>query len=253
MRLSSRCVFLGSAAAVVAAGLTFATPVLGQTENLRTILRIRVKPDRVGDFRAGVKEYNAVLTKANYDKASTWWRSLSGPSEFVLVRYHAKYAELDQTQDPKLKDVSADLARILARLYASSDSAETIVDEIIADISLPRPAEIPKMIRSLRTRVKPEHTDAYLALIKSEIVPAVKKSGIKTYLFARTRFGAPSSEFRSATALDKWADLDGPLPIQSAMGADAYQRFLAKLRPMLVESEYNIYVHQADMSYQPPR
>ncbi len=252
MRLCTRSVFL-SGCAVVAASLTFAKPALGQSANLRTIVRIHVKPDRVGDFRAGVMEYRGVLQKAGFDKSSTWWRSVSGPSEFLLVRYHRHYAELDPTQDPKLKDVSVDLARILARLYACSDSAETIVDEIMPDISLPRTGEIPKMVRALRTRVKPEHTEAYLALMRSEIVPAVKKAGIKTYVFGRSRYGAPSSEFRSATGLDKWADLDGPLPIQSAMGAEAYQRFLAKLRPMLVESEYNIYVHQADMSYVPPR
>ena len=103
----------------------------------------------------------------------------------------------------------------------------------------------------LFARVRPEKVDEYLALMKSDLLPAVKKAGLKDYSLARVRFGAPSSDFLSVAAMDSWADLDGTSWIIRAMGEDGYQRFLAKLRPLRTESEWNIYRYMPDLSYQP--
>jgi len=52
--------------------------------------------------------------------------------------------------------------------------------------------------------------------------------------------------------MKSWGDLDQPSPIINGMGGQAnYDKFLAKIRPMLVEAEYNIYSHQAELAYRP--
>ena len=221
--------------------------------NIRSITRFHVKADRAGDFRSILKEIQTVARKAGYNRGASWWESQTGPAELVRVVYYSKYSELDG-QPAALKEAAADLAPLLARWSQCVDHTEQIVDAVLPELSLPRAGEVPAMISNLRTVVKPERLDEYLALIKSDLLPAVQKSGMKTFLVTRTRFGGRATEFRSAIALNGWADLDGPSPIVTALGGDAgYQKFLAKIRPLLVESEYTIYRHRADLDFVPSK
>src|SRR5215472_17534067 len=132
--------------------------------NIRSTTRIVVKPDRIGDFTAAAKDFTAVVKKANWDKSYTVWRSQTGPTEFLLSMYSEKWAELDMTQDPKLKEVSANLTGIGSHISACEERSERIIAEVLPEMSLPRAGTPPKMICVLRTRVKPEHIDDYLAL-----------------------------------------------------------------------------------------
>jgi hypothetical protein len=238
----------------LAAMAAIAIPALGQpVGNIRTIIRYRVKPDRMGDFRAAVKDYAAVLKRANFDRSGTWWRSESGPLEYAFVQYHSKFAELDVTRNPKLKEVAAELAPLRARMSQCADSIERTVDEIQPELSLPRTGEPPAMVRVIRTVVKPDKVDEFVALYKSEIVPAMKKAGVKTAAMARTRFGGPRSEFRSSASIDGWAALDGPAPVVQAMGEAKYRAFLAKYSALVNDTEYNIYRYMPDLSYLAPQ
>ena len=91
-----------------------------------------------------------------------------------------------------------------------------------------------------------------MALVKSDVLPAAKKAGMTTFSVGQTRYGAPNTTFISVTGLNKWADMDGGASIQKAMGEEGYQRFLAKLRPLTVESEVTMYRFMPDLSYLPP-
>jgi len=221
--------------------------------NIRSITRFHVKADRAGDFRSILKEIQAVARKAGYNRGASWWESQTGPAELVRVVYYSKYGELGG-QPAALKEAAAEMAPLLARWSQCVDHTEQIVDVIVPELSLPRGGEVPAMINNLRHVVKPERLDEYLALLKSDLLPAVQKSGVKTFLLARTRFGGRVTEFRTAVGLNGWGDLDGPSPIVTALGGEAaYQKFLTKLRPLLVESEYTMYRHRADLDFVPSK
>jgi len=232
-----------------------ALPALAQDIKYRSVARYRVKPDRVGDFTLNIKEFISVMKKANPERAFSMWTSLTGPQEYVLVSYHAKLAELDQTmqQDPKLKDVGAQLATIGSRINACVEGGERYVDEIQTDLSLPRSADLPKTIRMLRSRVKPDRVNDYMNLVKTEALPAMKKSGAKVFTVSRMRYGRPGHEFASVTAIENWASLDSPLAMVQAMGEEGFQKYLAKAMPMMEEYEANIYRHLPDLSYTPAK
>ena len=117
---------------------------------------------------------------------------------------------------------------------------------------MPQSNDIPNFVRTLRTRVRPDKVNDYMALVKAEILPAAKKSGLKDYSVAQARYGAPSTEFLTAVGLNKWAELDEPFGVAKALGQDGYQRLLTKIRSLLLESEYNVYRFQRDLSYLPP-
>ena len=59
------------------------------------------------------------------------------------------------------------------------------------------------------------------------------------------------SEIVTSVGMDSWADLDGMSPIVKAMGADAYQTYLKKIRPLMQDAEYNVYRYQPELSYRP--
>ena len=67
----------------------------------------------------------------------------------------------------------------------------------------------------------------------------------------RTRYGGSRAELISAVGVDSWADLDGPSPIVKAMGADACQKYLHKVRLLMQHVEYNVFRYQPELSYQP--
>lgn len=237
---------------LLTAALAFSSfPALAQDANIRSISRLRIAAGKGGDFTAAIRDWNAMAKKAGSERYSTVWQAVTGPREYVMVSYVPNLAVFDVQQDPKLKDVAGQAAAIGARIGACIESSERIIDDVLPDLSLPRTAEPPKMIRSLRRVVKPESVAAYVELVKAELAPAMKKAGVKTWVTARTRLGGPRNEFRSATGLESWADLDGTAAVIKAMGQDAYNRYIAKVTAMTVESEVNIYRYAPNLSYLP--
>jgi hypothetical protein len=242
----------GLVALTLLAGLGL--PVLAQTPNLQTVVRYRVKPDRVADFRAAVADYSAILKKANYDESSYWLVAQSGEPIYFLVRRHTGFASLDTAgaASPKLKEFRADLARATARQNSCIESRERTVSEILADSSLPLPTEMPRMFRVTRSTVKFDHIADYQESIKADVLPAMKKAGVKYYTTTRIRYGGPANVFVSAQGIDNWADLDKPSPMARAMGAEEARKSLARRAPFLSEVEIQVVRLLPELSYIAP-
>ncbi len=240
----SRCVL----AVGVAAALTTSAAAQG---NIRSVTFYTVKPDRIGDFQAEVKEYIAVLAKGGSEHYYSMWVSLTGPRVYALASYSSKWADLDATSDPKMKEQAADIARIGTRITDCTESWHRVIEEVNPDLSLPDSGKVPDMIRVLVTQVKPEKYNDYIALIKSDILPGIKKSGSKDYNIATGRYGASSAEITSVIGFNKWADLDDTIGLEKAIGKEGYQAVIAKVRPLIISSQSDIYRYQPDLSYLP--
>ena len=251
MRLNLRkivchCILaVGVSAALVASAAA-------QDANIRSVTFYTVKPDRVGDFQAEIKEYNALFAKGGSTHYSSVWLSLTGPRTYARVTDHKTWAELDAQADPKMKEQEAELERISMRIVDCTESWHRVIEEVNPDLSLPDSGKIPTMIRVLVTQVRPDKVNDYLALVKSDILPAVKKSGSKDYSIAQSRFGEPAAVITSVLGFNNWADLDGGLGVQKALGKEGYHSFLLKLTPLIVSSQFDIYRFQPDLSYLPP-
>jgi hypothetical protein len=250
MRLNLRkvvchCILaMGVAAALV--------PSASAQGNIRSVTFYTVKPDRVGDFQTEIKEYHALKAKAGSTEYSSSWLSVTGPRTYALVTYYTKWADLDAGADPKMKDQAADVARITERILDCTESRRRIIEEVNPDLSLPDSGKVPTMIRVLVTDIRPEKYNDYLALIKSNILPGIKKSGQKDYSIAESRYGAPSTQITSVVGFNNWADLDEGIGARKALGKEGYQSLLAKVRPLIVSSQSDVYRFQPDLSYLPP-
>jgi hypothetical protein len=236
---------VGFAAALVASASA-------QRGNIQSVTFYTVKPDRVGDFQAEIKEFNAIYAKGGSTFYSSMWVSLTGPREYARASYYNKWADLDIISDPKLKDQAADLARISLRIIDCTESWRRIIVEVQPDLSLPPGTEIPKMIRVLTTDVRPDKYNDYLALVKSDTLPAAQKGGLKMYEFSETRYGGPNTQVTSIVAMDSWGDLDEGVGVQKALGKDGYQALMQKVRPLILQSVVNEYRFMPEISYLPP-
>ncbi len=63
--------------------------------NIRSVTFYTVKPDRIGDFQAEIKEFNAIYAKGGSTNYNSVCVSLTGPREYARVGYYTKWAELD--------------------------------------------------------------------------------------------------------------------------------------------------------------
>jgi hypothetical protein len=237
------------AAAAAAALVTFAS---AQTGNIRSITFVSVKPDRIGDFQAEIKEVHALMAKDKSTRYSSVWLSLTGTREYAIVTYYDKWSELDAGPDPNTKEDAADLARLQTRMIDCAASWRRTIEEIQPDLSLPPTPEIPKMVRVLTTLIRPEKYKEYLDLVKTDILPAAQKAGLKTYAFAEARYGAPNTQVTSVVDMEKWGQLDEPFGVEKGLGKEGYQALLGKLRPLIVQAEVNEYRFEPDLSYLPP-
>lgn len=246
-RFGYQCVFACAAAAFLV------TPAQAQQANIQSIRFYTVKPDRVGDFLAATKEFADVAKKGGSERYFFLLHSLTGANEYARVENYKKWADMDETgPEPKMKEQAAQLQSITARIFQCIESSHRIIDEIQSDLSLPQTGGV-QMLRVLRTRVRPEKVGEYQALVKSDVLAAAKKAGLKFYTTSQIRYGGSNTEFVLVSGINKFADLDGGLWIQKSMGEEGYQRFLAKLRPLMIESQADIYGVVFESSYQPGR
>lgn len=230
----------------------FSAAAPAQTTVVRNLLRYKVTPGRTGDFQAAIKDYNETLKKAGWPRAQTMWASLTGPREFVFAGFAPNYADFDNvmSEDPKMKEYGSQMTAIVARFMGSIESWDRVIDQVLPEYSI-LSNETPKMLRVVRVVVKPDHVTDYLALVKSELLPAAKQSGTKFFYLSQTRLGGLGSEFRLMVGIDKWADLDQVTGSQKAMGDEKWAEFMKKYRSLIVETQVDLYRYQPDLSYIP--
>ncbi len=233
--------------------------IMAQAEQpkVRSVTFNTVKADRIGDYLSATKDFTEALKKGGSGRSYSTWVSTSGPREYAIVRYHSKWAELDAAPGsaPALKGIAGQLSALNARINATIESSRRVLYLLDHDLSFPLPDGSPQPIAQvLRTWVRPEHIEAYRNLVKSDVLPAAKKSGVKLYSVARVRAGGASQEYNTVTGLDNWAALDEVSPIVTGLGGQgAYDKFLAKLRPLVTRTEYEIYRYLPDQSYVAPK
>ena len=250
-----RCLSKNSLSKITCLLTLAASSALSQTAEpkIRTATFYTIKPDHRAEFLSTMKEVTAALKKGGSERHFSLWSSQSGPGEFVAVSDYVNWAEQDRGYEAKLKDMAGQLTALTSRIGNYIQSTRRVILSLEADLSLPMAdAPAPPMARVIRTWVRPEHNDAYRALIKSEILPAAKKAGLKLYSVGRVRFGGSVYEYEIVSAVANWAEMDGPAAIVTAMGGEAaYQKFLVKQRPMITRTEYEMYRLMKDQSYMP--
>jgi hypothetical protein len=252
MRLRQRVKMCARGLSAVLILGAIAVPAFSQAPPaIRAITHMRIKPDKIGDWIAAEKDFAALVKKAGSDRGYTIWQALTGPREYIMVRYYSKWAELDVINDPKMAEHAGAMAGIMARINAATESSWREIHSMEPALTLPRTAEMPKMIRTARMTVANGKWDEVIDTLKTVTLPAMKTAGVTAYGVGRVRYGAGTNQLLTHTGFNSWADLDGPTPIEKSAGRDAYLKYAAKMGTLTTRTEWTIYRFRDDLSYIP--
>ena len=117
------------------AAIVCSTPAWAQRPAIRRVLMNNVKPDRVADFEAAVKQYNEAYARVPGVRSVTMFQSLTGPRQYVLVRDYDNWADLDPGPVSKAIAANAELARINLRIGSCIESSTMLVEELLPELS----------------------------------------------------------------------------------------------------------------------
>src|SRR5262249_929838 len=136
---------------------------------------------------------------------------------------------------------------------SSVEKTERVVLQIRRDLSITPPANQPppRMFVGTRIEVKPDKVEEWITLMKSDVLPALRKAGVKSSGVASARLGAPFGTFFISEPIDKAAELDGPSPLETGMGADNFRKFVQKAAPLTSRMQTDTFRVRADLSYVP--
>ena len=89
------------------------------------------------------------------------------------------------------------------------------------------------------------------ALLKSDVVPALKKGGVTYYSVVQVVFGDDVNKYMTLTPVSDYAELAKGSPIERALGAEGMAKLTQKAGPLVTRLERRIIRYLPDLSFGP--
>ncbi len=134
------------------------------------------------------------------------------------------------------------------RFALSRNAVAAVLAVSLSSLCLAQPAQAPNRSRVTITKVKPEMLNEWQDLQKNEVLPALKKAGVKAQtVYATTLFG-DGFEYTTITPFGKYAEFDDQAPVVKALGAAPAARLGEKIRKCIVSNTSYVITQQTDLS-----
>ena len=241
---------------VLAALGCVAMPMAAQTTpapaapQLVNVARVQVKPDRVAEWLELEKLYTAAFKKGGGTFRYVYRNNAGNPFEYMVVTGGGKYADLDGESFYAKGTTEAELARMQMRRNQCVDAVRTTWERTIPELAIAGPDNsIPKLLRMTRMTVRPDMADQFIALMKDEYVPMLKKGGVTRLLFRRVEWGGSRNQFTMSGRFEKFEELDAGSVSLKVLGKEGSAKLLSKVRQMTGSSEYLLYTYLPEQSY----
>jgi len=162
------------------------------------------------------------------------------------------FAQYD-SPSPFVKALGEDGARAyLAKNRRLITSQHTYAALDRPDLSYPGKLTGPPKIAVVSfVQIAPGRNMEYENLIKTDVLPAMKKADVLAYSVSQTVLGGDANEYVGVTVLDKFADLDKGNPLLRALGQDGFNKYLQKTAGIIVHQERIVARFRADLSFMP--
>lgn len=212
---------------------------------------VKVKLGMNAEYEAAQKEVSDALKKAGVPWRQVWTTTTFGDvGTYVSVTPISKFAEFDQIP-PAVKAMGeTKYQQYLARVGRCLDSVNYRALIYRPDLSLMSDRQTPVAMALVVTLVvTPGKEAAYEAIIKSDIVPALKKAGVKDAWVHRTLFGGSQSEYTVVVLYEKFAEVDAGSPLARGLGAEGMAALTAKTQGMIQSTNYVFARHIAELSF----
>jgi hypothetical protein len=137
------------------------------------------------------------------------------------------------------------MKKAAARFGVGAMALVVAVPALCAAQMAPAPAA---MSRVTVTQVKPDMLNEWRDLQKNEVVPGLKKAGVKTRTVYSSGLFGTAGEYTIITPIEKYADFDAGNPLIKSLGAEGAARLGEKLRKCTVGSHSYAITRLADLS-----
>ena len=178
--------------------------------------------------------------------------TVGNTTDFEVLTRLSKFADRDG-QNPFDK-YSTEQERVMrgARLAQYEQNVQVTIDRTLPDLGIPPQGQLvpPTFTHMIRLRVRSGGNEEFAAVMKNDMIPALKKADVKLLLARRTALGGVG-DYYFAEGMEKWAEMDNPLSLSKAMGPEAYKKMEDKLNSLVTLREDTIWRYQPDLSYYP--
>ncbi len=242
--------------AIATAMVASAIPSFGQmpAPAMLNVVHYRVKVDHLQEFEEVEKQIAGSYKKASpTDQFRVVYRGTVGNTmDFEVFTPISKFADRDgENPYNKIATEQERLTRT-ARLGQYLENVQTTIEKTLPELGINTPGAPfpPAYMQLIRIRVKGGSADEFSAVVKNELIPALKKADVKTIVARRTLLGG-QGDFYFAEGFQKWAEMDAPENLPKIMGQEAFRKMEDKLNQIVTLREDTIYRYQADLSYYP--
>lgn len=218
-----------------------------------TVNVVRIKPDMVDawlDFQE--KRTIPALKKAGVAQRDVYQSAYGPLGEFRIVTPIGKFADRDNPSPIEralgaegVKTYNAELRKMIA-------SGTTYVIQAVPEASFdPNPNATYKILVLQTSHVAPGRRDDFLGYVRNDLLPVQQKGQVKRFLVSRVIFGGDSVEYRLATFVEKFADLDAGSAVVRVLGQDGAAKLAQKTAGIVTSIQTTVYVRNDALSFRP--
>ena len=220
-----------------------------QTPQYARLMTAKVKPSHQGEFRDLQKKATEAYKKAGTARRSVYTPAALGDQRtWYGITPLAKFGDLDNPPVPKVMGDAA-YAAFMNRAGQCVDEVRYEVIEYRPELTIDsgtRPAGV-WMVTIIQLKVAKE--EAFEQIMKAEVMPALKKAGVKDIYVHRVVAGGPVGLYRIASPIGNLAGLEQGSPVARAMGKEAWARYREKVADWIVSASNETVSLDTELSY----
>ncbi len=213
-----------------------------------------VKPEMIDAYQALIKAEAIPAEK----KAGVAWRHtytstpIGEQGVFVVVRPITNLAQYDEPEPLDRALGREGAAKLRVKTRSMIVSQRTLIQTLQPDLSIDSHATEPaKLVLVQDVYLHPDKGAAYNSLMTSQVLPALKKVGVKDYYVFTTNFGGPFQMRTIVEPIPNFAALE-QIPggrLVRAVGEEAAQRINAQRFAMIQRQESSVMRLVPDLTF----
>lgn len=211
----------------------------------------KVKPEMMADYVDLQKMVNEGIKKTDIPWRQVWRTDgLGEMGMFVSVMPLAKMARMDEPNMLAKAMGEAAYAQYMSRVRRCLDSMQYMAVMQRPDLSIQSERQTPVKMAVVATyHIAPGKLTAFENLVKSDVLPAMRKIGVKDYWVNKTMLGGDPNSYTSIYVVEDFATLDAGPPLIQALGQEGYARLSEKFAGIIVSMTNQVARRDADLSW----
>jgi hypothetical protein len=222
----------------------------------QSIAVVNVKPDMVAEWQDLQKNVvNPALKKAGVKERGIFETAVFGPSfQYVVITPITSFAQYDEPVGLLRKALGEDAYRdYVAKARRCTLSVQTFAEVARLDLSyMGKMATMtgpPKLAVVNSLSIVPGRAAAFENLVKTEVLPVMKKADVIGYFVSQSMFGGDGYGYTSVVFYDSFAEIGKGSPFMRALGPAGSAAFFAKFAGVVAHQERMIARFNADLSF----